>query len=169
MITIKQILEAPVGERFGGIELTVKTAKKWFQVGEKWIHQVVLTDATGDILADVKLGFRKLPTVLIRGETIKIIVAEVQAAVPGKQNVQTGKKLYVDQFRRPPGKTADEHLAEEEEQIELWKVEAAQIVRSKIKCLLVSSKVRTGADIHSVLLFAEDSDLVEIIDEIVKG
>ena len=128
----------------------------------------MLTDKTGDILADVNVGEKYLP--LIRGSLIRIVVAEVQAAVPGRQKVETSKKLYVDQFSIPTC-TADEYMAEEEAVLEEWKVEAAKTVRSKIKCLLVTAKVRAPAtkNIEEVYEFACHSFMPKIIDEIVKG
>lgn len=166
MITVKQILAAPVGERFGGIELTIKTTKKMLQIGKRWLHSVVLTDNTGDILADVNMRQRNP---LVRGESIRIIVAEIQALVPDNSKVSaSGKKLYIDQYRVPTS-TADEMLATEEEELALWEKERERTIRSKIKCLLVSSKVRTGATMPEIKGFANNPALADVIDEIVKG
>jgi hypothetical protein len=150
--SIAEILQLPIGNQFGGIEKTVKTAKKSVQVGKNWVQSVVLTDSTGDILADINCGNKYLP--IVKGSLIRIIVTTVQSA-------ESGKKLYVSEWTQP-SQTADEHYSLEEE------IEAG-IIRSKIKCLLVSAKVRTGVDMEQLKQFASDPSLKEIIDEIVKG
>ncbi len=156
MITIAQIKKMPVGTKLAGFAncFTIKTAKKSWPVGDEWMHQVLLTDKTGDMLADVNIG-KYIP--LIGGSEIRIIVAEVQETEV--RNVPT-LKLYVDQFELPvcigdsPMEDIDYYL---------------KTVRSKVKCLLVAAYTGAGNDIDKQLEYAEDPKLSQIIDSIIKG
>ena len=119
MTTIKQLLEMPIGQKWGGDTFCIKTYKKNWDVDGIWWSQVILMDGTGEMPADVKIGTKYNP---LRGQTgsrIKIIVAEVQEAeYLGKDR----KKLVVDQFSIPSMTVAEydqatedwEHLHEEE-------------------------------------------------------
>ena len=90
-MNIKQVLDMPVGQKFGGFDVTIKTCKKRWQVKEKWVQQIVITDTSGDAIADVNV-IRNSP--LQRGSALHITVGIVQAG-------ETGKKLYIDQFVFP--------------------------------------------------------------------
>lgn len=95
---IIDILKMPIGQKLGGFVLTIKIAKKKWQVGKVWMHQVVLMDETGEMLADVRIG-GYLP--LIAGNKIRIIVAEIQAVeLPPKTKFHNRTKLYIDQFEK---------------------------------------------------------------------
>ena len=113
-ITIKDINEWPVGYKSGGFILTVKMAKKFWEapqpdgtlVGHKGkgriqIQQAVLTDSTGDLLADVKISSEEHGNhdVLRAGHLIRVIVSEVQVAYNDRgKDPEPGKKLYIDQY-----------------------------------------------------------------------
>jgi hypothetical protein len=110
-ITISQLLDMPIGERTGGgFPLTVKHTHKIDKyTGEKseaewtpsegYVHEVTLTDGTGDILADMRtLKYNKL----IRRNEVKIIVCEIQHSANA-----TGKKLLVHEWDKVTC-TADE-------------------------------------------------------------
>jgi hypothetical protein len=158
-ITIKRILEAEVGEKFGGIELTVKTVKKKWDTGKETIQQVVFSDTTGDILADIKLAKGKYGyDTIIRNSPIKIVVAEIQAS-------ENSKKLYVDQYIRrtvtePEITPYDGYMNG---------IEPIEVIRSKIKCWQVAAKIETGASLDEVLEYIRDDKFKQIIDEIMKG
>ena len=125
MITIKELQDAEAGQKIGGFKKTIKKTKKLWQVGKHWIHQVVLMDETGEMLADVKVGGYNP---LIRNTEIIIVTAETRDA-------DVGRILYVDEFRfelvnEPPGIpnfTGDD-----------------RVVRSKIKCWLVAATLQSG-------------------------
>ena len=150
---ISQIQTFPVGYKFGGgIPLTVKTLKKKWEMKEGWVQQCVLTDDTGDILADVFIGKKSL----FRSTTIDIIVAEIQAT-------DAGKKLYVSQWNPPPSITEDAAT------MDFYLSDQTKTIRSKILCWLTASKFGAGATTAEVLKFIEDPDLHKIVDRIMKG
>lgn len=150
---ISDIQTFPVGYTFGGgFPLVVKTMKKKWQLEDKWIRQCVLTDGTGDILADVNLGKGHLG----RGNIIKIIVAEIQAT-------DTGKKMYVDQYDVPTQTEPDEPF------MTFLDNEQIKTIRSKILCWLTAAKFQSGATTHEALNFLEDPDLRKIVDRIMEG
>lgn len=114
MTTIKQILDWPLGYKSGGFFLTVKNVKKFWEIpqsdgafvghkgeGRIMANQAVLTDLTGDLLADIKISSPEHGNhnSLKAGQAIRIITCEVQAAYPQKgKDPPKGKKLYVDQY-----------------------------------------------------------------------
>lgn len=130
--TIKQLLAMPIGQKTGGYDLSIKTAKKKLPVKDIWWQSVVLLDSAGsEMPADVKIG-KNIP--LISGSEIKIIVAEVQNA----EHLSKGrKKLVVDQFSIPT-QTADEFQSKQDE----LDREIKLIVESKIRCWLVSASIQ---------------------------
>ena len=87
MITIADIKSYPVGYRFGGLFnfFTIKTTKKLRKQDKGWIHQVVLQDRTGEILADIKVDKRNP---LIRTTEIYVLIGEKKKDL-----------LYVERFR----------------------------------------------------------------------
>jgi hypothetical protein len=132
MTTIKQLLAMPLGYKTGGFAKTIKTAKKKWQVNGKWVHQVLLTDETGDMLADVNIG-GYVP--LIAGQEIRVVVCEIQATETGP--FASGKtKLYVDQFVRP--------TVTEPPDVMDFAEESAKIIRGKIKTWLVAGCLQSG-------------------------
>lgn len=158
MITIAELKNGKVGEKIGGgFEFTIKTCKKTWQVGKKWIHQVVLMDTTGEMLADVNLGEKYNP--LTRGEAIKIIVSEIQDS-------EKGNKLYIDQWVCPS--TGSEPPLSPYEQM-LAGIQSPKEIRGKILCWLVASKIQTGVDLDEVKAFLEDTKLKDVVDLIMKG
>lgn len=142
MTNIKQILDMPIGQRLGGFVLTIKTAKKTWQINDVWYHQVLVMDETGEMWADFKIGTYKP---LHRGSAYRVIVAEVQ------HEEKHGKKLFVDQF----APIVD--IGEPSEPF--YQGESERVVRSKIKCLLVAAYIQAGARIDET----EINGLVEYI------
>ena len=126
-MTIKQLLAMPIGEKVGGFDLTIKTAKKKWQIGSKWMHQVLAMDETGEMLVDVNIA-KNIP--LQRAQTFWVIVSEIQDS-------EQGKKLYVDQFQlatvTEPDNVMDFGLAESE-----------RVIKSKVKCWLVAGCLQGG-------------------------
>jgi len=128
-MTIDQILKMPIGQKFGGFDLTIKTAKKKWQVNKTWMHQVCLMDETGEMLADVNIG-QYIP--LHRGTRIHIIVAEVQ-------DNEKGKKLYIDQFDR-----LTMTVPEYEAQIGSAEDDWDKVNRGKVRHGLICALIRSG-------------------------
>lgn len=94
MITIAQLKAMPIGEKIGGgFVLTVKKTKKSVQLPNGYyIHTVVLFDPSGEMIADFKdQGGKGAYNPPIKGQEVKIVVAEIQHA-------ETGTKLFIDQF-----------------------------------------------------------------------
>ncbi len=139
-MTVKELLAMEIGAKTGGgFPLTVTTVKKRWQLGDKWIHQLTLTDITGDILANVlcdnNIAFQ-------RTAELHIVVCEIQAAV------DTGiKKMFVHEWRQ-------ESIAEPP----VWECkEPESVVRSKIRCKLVCAYLQSGTKPdEEEVLFWED-------------
>ena len=131
-MTVKQILDMPIGQKFGGTDVAIKTCKKTWQVGDVWMQQVVISDETGDALVDVKIG-EYIP--LQRGSVLHITVGIIQPGVVEKGD-NSIKKIYIDQFMLP--------ISGSEPDIEFGEVD--KIVRSKIKCWLVSARLQRTDD-----------------------
>lgn len=128
---IEQIKIQPIGTRINPGTLSIKTAKKKWQVKDIWWQQVIVMDGTGEMPADVKIG--KLKPLNGQGE-INVIVAEVQEAeYLGKDR----KKLVVDQFSIPT-QTADEFQSKQDE----LDKEVRLVVESKVRCWLVSASIQ---------------------------
>ena len=151
MITVEQLKEMPNNQGVGGFAMTISKIKKLTQIGNNWIHQIVLADETGEILADVKIGTQRIP--LQRNQQIKIIVAKVQDIAEG------GKKLYVDQSAQVTASEPDM----------LDKEGLIQEIRSKIMCWQVAAYLQAGNDSYSAVEFSKSDELKEIVDNIMKG
>lgn len=114
-MTIKQLLDMPIGQKTGGFLLTVKTAKKHWEVPNKdgqtvghkgqgrVLHQqAILTDETGDMIADIKIlspeHGNQCDTIKV-GAIIRVIVCEIQTAYDKRGDTpEPNKKLFIDQF-----------------------------------------------------------------------
>lgn len=97
---IKQVLAMPVGQKFGGFDVVIKTCKKKWQEASgtySWMQQVIISDKSGDALADVNI-VKNIS--LQRGSVLHITVAEIQQGVPEVSKVLF-KKIYIDQFVLP--------------------------------------------------------------------
>jgi len=151
---IKQLQAMPIGSRTGGgFVLTVKKTKKSVQLpNKKYIHTVVLFDNTGEMLADFKDPGTYNP--LIKGQQVAIVVAEIQQA-EGE-----GKKLFVDQFDIPAGKSEPDYFGGFDD-IPDWET----ITRGKIRHGLVCSYIRAGKTIGNM-----DKEVIEtLVEYIMKG
>jgi hypothetical protein len=143
MTTIKQLLAMPIGEKVGGFELSIKTFKKNFQVGNIWFQQVILMDTTGEMPADINRGKAYSP-VRGHGNKIRIVVCEVQEAeYLGKDR----KKLLVHEHTIPTTTMAE--YEEEQEAIEAkWNKET----EGKIRHGLVCSFIKAGKEINKPMI-----------------
>ena len=153
-MVIKQLLEMPIGYRTGGFVLTVKTAKKRWQVtnlahhekGAVWMQQAVVTDETGDMLVDVKTNSTEHGNhaPLQVGQLIRVIICEIQTAYDAKGiNPEPNKKLYIDQYedffiRHTPDK--DSPWGPEDEAFEWAEARRREIegkIRHGLSCAII--------------------------------
>jgi hypothetical protein len=99
IMTVAELLKLPVDysqtEKKAAFGLTIKTIKKKCQIDNNWLQQVVFTDKTGDILADIVLAKNEYGwDNLSRNQLIRIITWSIQAS-------ETGKKLLVSEYELP--------------------------------------------------------------------
>ncbi len=158
-MTVKQLLEMPVGYKTGGFDLTIKTAKKKWQVGKKWMHQIVLMDETGEIWADVNIG-KNIP--LIARTQIHITFCEIQDS---EHHNNPCKKLYVDQFTQPA------QIGEPPMNFEYG--DSVKTIRSKIKCLATANMFdgtcNLEARVREVNTALNMPEMASIVDKIMEG
>ena len=153
---VEQILIQPIGQRFNAGTLTIKTCKKTWQVDEVWYHQVIFMDDTGEIPADVKIG-KYLP--LKRGQQVSLIVCVVREA---EYLSKPCKILFVEQHSRP-SMMMEEYENRQDDILEDY----TQIVRSKIKCLLIAGYAsREDSTAVKILVYAKSKSLDETVDAI---
>ena len=148
-MTIQQLLDMPIGEKTGGgFLMTIKHTHKLDKytvekgVGTDWIpdygyvHEVTLTDSTGDMLADMWM-LKRNP--LVRRREVKIIVCQIQPAAKGK-------KLLVHEWENITC-TADELPQRDPlgQNSPNWDA----ISRGKTKCRLTEAILSTGTDVNS--------------------
>lgn len=144
-MNIQQLKEMPAGTRVGGFSLTIKTAKKKWQVDGKWIHQVLVMDNTGEMLADVNI-VKNIP--LQRAQTFRVIVSEIQAA-------EQGTKLCVDQFQL-------DTITEPDNIIDFVAGESDRTIKGKIKTWLVAACLQSGTPPTKIDRIGVD-DLVDYV------
>ena len=127
-MTIKQLLEMPIGQKTGGFELTVKKyPSKMVEVGKKKIQPVMFIDETGEMLGDVlnaKFG------AIHKGYSVHITVGIIQ-------NGEKGKKLYVEQWWLPTMSMAEYEAKQYDFKQEIQYGEPLHIVKSKVKMHVV--------------------------------
>lgn len=126
MATVKDLLSAEIGAKTGGFTLTIKTVKKRWQADGQWIHQVVLTDTTGDILTDI---VKPSNAPFFRANDLYIIVCEIQASADGK-------KLVVHEWKQ-------ETFSEPPERMDWAASDGQEIVAGKIRHGLVCAAVQS--------------------------
>ncbi len=144
---ISDILKLETNKAVQGT-FTVKTAKKIWQDSDGYVHQVLLTDPTGDMLADCFVGdFNKIN----RGMQIDLIQAMTQHG-------EAGIRLYVQEW-----KYSGEAISEPPEQMS----HDDRVVRSKIKCRLAEAYLIHYGE-ESITVFLKSKDCEEIITEIMK-
>lgn len=154
MITIKQILEWPVGYKSGGFNLVVKTPKKTITDAKgQMFHNVCLMDDTGEILADVKLIKNPIPAgwegkaghynPLIKRQIIHIITCEIQLSESDTHlKIGThGKKLLIHEYKiTSPEFSEDDYKYSSE----MWELDEYQkkLARGKIRHGIVCAMIR---------------------------
>jgi len=149
---IKDILKNPVGQKLGGFNLTIKTAKKKWEGDSGWVHQVLVSDDTGEMLVDVNI-VKNIP--LHRGETFRVVVAEVQQG-------EKGKKLYVFEYKR---------IVQIGEPEELYGIESDwdKVNRGKVRHGLVCALIRAGEITIEPITIASKNFIEEMVNYIMTG
>lgn len=155
-MNIKQLLEMPVGQRTGGFLLTVKHAKKAWEItklghkepGRIWHQSAIFTDETGDMIGQVKIqspehGNHKPLAV---GMIIRVIVGEIQRAYDSQGPApEPDKKLYVDQYseyiEQQPMKAA---WGPDVEEAIAWQEVRREEVKGKCRTLLICAMAQSG-------------------------
>ena len=154
-MSITQILkhnEFGQENRTGGIQVVVKTARSTIKHDKKLLQQVVLSDLSGDIPADISLPSN---TPLTKNQRINIVVSWLQ---PGEK----GPKLYVDQWFPVRVDTEGNEIIINGQQSfpaygyddkEEWearrdaaKVEEERVIRSKCRYGVVCAILQSGND-----------------------
>ena len=153
-MTIEEILKQGVNKNVYGT-FTVKTAKKLWEDSDGWIHQVCLTDSTGDMLADFHV-ITYSP--IQRGIQVELILAMTQHS--GDKDV----RLYVEEWKQ-----SGEPISEPPEIY----MGDTKVVKSKIMCRHSEAfivKYGTGIDENGwdVLDFIESKMMEEIVEKILK-
>jgi len=164
MTKVKDILAMPIGQGTGGYELTIKTAKKAWEVGGIWYHYVMLTDGESEILGCVQLVGNVR---LLRNTPIHITVGE--RAEYDVNNKMT-PALFIGQWADaspvmsepgeldPWGKTPEE-----------WKTENDGIIRGKCRFGVVCA-IRRKHGVQEGPLSAEDKRIINMdVDFIMTG
>ena len=143
-MNIKDIIKLDVNKAVQGT-FTVKTAKKTWEDDEGWMHQVMLSDKTGEMLADVHtIVYQPVQ----RGQQINIIQAMTQPS-------PEGIRLYIEEFAYT--KTCTESP--------LWG--EAKIVHGKIKTHVGCAYLVNNSS-SNTLTFLKSEICEEIIMEIMK-
>ena len=153
-MTIAEILELPInGSALG--TFSVKTCKKKWEDADGWMHQVILSDSTGDMLADFHIGDN---IAIQRGAQIELVEAMTQHGVGGL-------RLYVEAWKQAGEPITEPPIEYHGE---------AHIVRSKIKCRLAEAYIaKYGVgDLdkqgNAVVGFLQSKECNDIIEEIMK-
>lgn len=156
MLTIAELLQSDVGLQVENVSFAIKTKKKkWADPDGTWTQQVLLTDKTGDMLADVFIE-KNIPLVC---REIHIISAEVQYS--DERNVPV-KKLYIDQFSVPT-QTADDYG----KGISDFRANTEREIKGKIATWLAAGKA-PNVTAKELLAFVRDPDFKAVINEIMN-
>jgi len=175
-MTIKQLLEMTIGQKTGGFLLTIKMAKKFWEVthlGEKAegriFHQnAIVTDETGEeMIATVKISSPEHGNhdTLKVGQIIRIIVCEIQNAYDQKGDEPIpNKKLFIEQY--------NDFIEIERGQEMAWGPEGAEALAwSQARRIEVKGKCRHGV-VCAILSTGKDPDkeyVNKLVEFIVTG
>ena len=146
-MNIKEILELPVNSSVYG-DFTVKKSKKsWEDSPGDYLHQVLLADKTGEILADFHTT---VYNPLVNGQHLALVEAVVQTG-------EYANKLYVETWRSSGDPISEPPLRGED-----------KIVSGKIKTHLAGAYLVNNSP-KDVLFFLKNKECKEIIEEIMNG
>ncbi len=117
---ISELLQLDIGSPVSGVFRITTAGKSWQDKG-KWYQKITLTDETGSIKGEVKIG-AYIP--LVRGTEIKIIAGQIQQG-------ENGVKLYIAEFGIP-GSISEPPL------LDGYAEDSLAIIESKVRCLLTA-------------------------------
>ncbi len=138
----------PIGQKFGGFDVVIKTCKKKWELKGKWVQQIVILAVTCVVLADVNI---QISVTLHSGTVLHMTVGIVQEVV------ETGKKIYIDQFTLPSD------IGEPEQQFTTPLYGTTDnIIRGKIRCWLVASYIQAKRHI-------DKAEIEELVDYVIDG
>lgn len=142
MTTIAEIQKLETGAKVSDLTVVIKKTKKRSQLGDETTQEFVLSDTTGEILAEILLAETDFGTeTLIRNETLNIRKGEIQQSVEGT-------RLYVSIYERHVQSEPEPHYTSAE--IEQYK-SVDKIARGKTKCLLVCAYISAGISADRIL------------------
>ena len=142
MTKIKDILAMPVGQKTGGYELAITTAKKMTKVKSDWYQRVMFADGGDEILGNIKLHGNVR---LIRNTPIRIIVGVRKMADVNNKDVPC---LYVDQWAdaSPVMSEPMDMMTDAEE----WYAARQEEIRGKCRYGVVCAILGEATDVQSM-------------------
>ncbi len=151
-MTIADILKLDVNESVLGT-FVVKTVKKSWEDTDGWMNQVVLSDNTGDMLADFHINVYQP---IQRGAQIELVQAMTQHGTDGL-------RLYVETWKQ-----AGDPISEPPEGSYLANFKMAQKeIANKIRCRYGEVfLLKYGKD--GVLEYLQGEELAKIVEELMK-
>ncbi len=151
-MNIAEILTLPTNANVTGV-FTVKTAKKLWEDSEGWMHQVLLTDSTGEMLADFHVGAY---SPIQRGVQLELFEAMTQHG-------EKGIRLYVEIWGQ-----LGEPISEPPEDSYLSGFRMAQReIKNKIRCRY-GEVYLLKYDKEGVLDFLKSKLMDDIVEELTK-
>ena len=135
MTRIKSILAMPLGQGTGGYELTVKTVKKYTPVKTEHYQEVILTDGSDEILANLKLPRR---ITIFRNMLIRVIVGRRTETDKSNRMVPS---LYVEEWANASPVMSEPDMSTEAEE---WYAARQKGIEGKcrygIVCAMISGQ-----------------------------
>lgn len=158
MTTIAEIQKLETGAKVSDLTVVVKKTKKKSQLGDETTQEFVLSDTTGEILAEILLAETDFGTeTLIRNETLNIRKGEIQQSVEGT-------RLYVSiyerlKFTEPPEISAYGY------ELPDWE----KVNRGKVRHGLCCGLIRRGEQLDYLLVEATQDKIEKVINYIMEG
>ncbi len=135
-MNISELLKLPIGSPVSGVFRITTAGKSWQDKG-KWYQKITLTDETGSIKSEVKIG---VYNPLVRCTEIKIIAGQIQQG-------ENGVKLYIAEFGIP-GSISEPPL------LDGYGDDSLAIIESKVRCLLTAGYLNgSEVDVSNELEF----------------
>ena len=180
-LTIADLLKLPVGAKIrargAGLAFAIKTTKKhWALPDGQRIQQFLLTDATGDILADVKCDPKKYTDRdgveksgyddLAGRNQIAVISGEIQATVKNIMTDAQPIKLFVEEYATYPASSEPEWM----EGIDPGLVAFQQReIEGKCRFGIVCSQIRAKMTLVAILGAENKAKINEAVQFIKEG
>jgi hypothetical protein len=162
-LTISDLLKMPVGAKIqargAGLEFAIKTTKKhWVLPDGQRIQQFLLTDATGDILADVKSQKNTYGFDDFAGRMkIAVIVGEIQATTKNVLTDVQPTKLFVGEYATYPANNEPDYGIDHD-----YAAFSEKEIKGKIRHGLCCAFIQSGKPVNKPLV-------LELTEFIVSG